>query len=93
MIKKKYSLSQADDKVVALQNGCICCSLRGGLLEEVIRLAEKEAFDYIVIESSGISEPGQITESFDTRLTEQMSTLGDVAGGLDARLRRVLRRM
>ncbi|GAA5901175.1 hypothetical protein JCM8208_002295 [Rhodotorula glutinis] len=53
-----------EETVVQLQNGCICCTLRGDLLEEVAALAEARAFDYLLIESSGISEPQQVAETF-----------------------------
>lgn len=56
-----------------MQNGCICCTLRGDLLEELFRLSKMQQFDYIIIESSGISEPEQVAEAFDVRLGDQMS--------------------
>jgi G3E family GTPase len=58
------TLSRLQDKVVELSNGCICCTLREDLLVEMIRLAEERRFDYIVIESSGISEPMPVAEVF-----------------------------
>ena len=58
------ALTRLEDKVVALSNGCVCCTLREDLLAEMIGLAKTRAFDYIVIESSGISEPMPVAEVF-----------------------------
>lgn len=78
LIKKTHSLTKTQEKVIALQNGCICCTLRGDLLEELVRISQLEEFDYIIIESSGISEPEQVAETFDARLAEQMGELADI---------------
>ena len=51
---------QADEELVELSNGCICCTMRGDLLREVARLARDGAFDYLLIESTGVSEPMQV---------------------------------
>ncbi|GEQ07844.1 GTP-binding protein [Staphylococcus haemolyticus] len=57
-------LSRTDKKLVELSNGCICCTLRDDLLQEVERLVEKGNIDYIVIESTGISEPVPVAQTF-----------------------------
>ncbi|MDN5621313.1 MAG: zinc metallochaperone GTPase ZigA [Psychrobacter sp.] len=57
-------LSRTDEKLVEMSNGCICCSLREDLLIEVRRLAEDNRFDQLVIESTGISEPLPVAETF-----------------------------
>ena len=54
-----HDVTKKQEQVVAMQNCCICCTLRGDLLEEVARLAEEGKVDYLVIESSGVSEPMQ----------------------------------
>ncbi|MBX2830028.1 MAG: zinc metallochaperone GTPase ZigA [Rhodospirillales bacterium] len=71
-------LSQTDEKLVEMTNGCICCTLRDDLLAEVRRLAEQDCFDYLLIESTGISEPLPVAATFDFR-DEHGQSLGDVA--------------
>ncbi|WP_436376902.1 GTP-binding protein [Cytobacillus sp. BC1816] len=61
---KKGGFSRADEKLVELQNGCICCTLREDLMIEVERLVKDGDIDYILIESSGISEPIPVAQTF-----------------------------
>ncbi|KZL78669.1 CobW domain-containing protein (CobW/HypB/UreG) [Colletotrichum tofieldiae] len=93
LIKKSHRLTKTEEKVIALQNGCICCTLRGDLLEELVNLSELHEFDYVIIESSGISEPEQVAETFDARLAEQMATLGEGPEGLDEDTMKLLKRL
>lgn len=72
------ALSRTDEQLVQLTNGCICCSLRGDLLSEVRRLAEADRYDYLLIESSGISTPMPIAESFTTE-DDTGGLLSDIA--------------
>ncbi|KAI5481577.1 hypothetical protein MNV49_002803 [Pseudohyphozyma bogoriensis] len=65
-----HHVKQQAEKVIQFENGCICCTLRGDLLEEVVRLAEAKEFDYLVIESTGVSEPMQVAESFAPEFAE-----------------------
>lgn len=58
-------LSRSEEKLVEMSNGCICCTLREDLLEEVERLAGEGRFDYLLIESTGISEPMPIAATFE----------------------------
>jgi G3E family GTPase len=63
LIQKGGVVSQNDDSLVALQNGCICCSLKMDLISQLHDLAAQKAFDYIVIEASGICEPAPIAQT------------------------------
>ena len=75
-----------------MQNGCICCTLRGDLLEELVNLSKLQQFDYIIIESSGISEPEQVAETFDVRLAEQMNVQA-MTGDMDENMRKMFGEM
>jgi G3E family GTPase len=78
MVKSEVTLSHQEEKLVEMSNGCICCTLREDLLLEINKLAKDNKFDYLVIESTGISEPLPIAETF-TFADEDGSSLSDVA--------------
>lgn len=63
-IISKAEILHREEKLIQMQNGCICCTLRHDLLEEVYALAKSGLYDYLIIESSGISEPMQVAETF-----------------------------
>ena len=63
LIQRGGMVAQADDNLVALQNGCICCSLKMDLVEQLRDLCAQQCFDYIVIEASGICEPAPIAQT------------------------------
>lgn len=64
LVAGEAGLSRTEEKLVEMSNGCICCTLRDDLLREVERLASEGRFDYILIESTGISEPVPIAQTF-----------------------------
>ena len=66
LIEKGAGIVEEDkDSIVPLQNGCICCSLKTDLMEQIISLTKQNKFDYILIEASGICEPQPIAETID----------------------------
>ena len=72
------ALIHKEEKFVQMSNGCICCTLREDLLEEVSKLAKEDRFDYLLIESTGISEPLPVAETF-TFEDENGISLSDIA--------------
>jgi G3E family GTPase len=72
------NLSRTQEQLVEMTNGCICCTLRDDLLNEVRQLAEQDKFDYLLIESTGIAEPLPVAATFDFR-DENGQSLSDVS--------------
>ncbi|EGR1562946.1 GTP-binding protein [Vibrio alginolyticus] len=77
-VQNEVSLNHSEEKLVEMSNGCICCTLREDLLEEVTKLAQEGRFDYLVIESTSIAEPLPVAETF-TFADENGLSLSDVA--------------
>ncbi len=78
LVRADTELSRTDETLVEMSNGCICCTLRDDLLGEVRRLAAEGRFDYLLIESTGISEPLPVAATFDFR-DEFGDSLADVS--------------
>ena len=78
LVQREVELNRAEERLVEMSNGCICCTLREDLLVEVGRLAREGRFDYLVIESTGISEPLPVAETFTFR-DEDGASLSDLA--------------
>ena len=78
IVQNEVSLNRSEERLVEMSNGCICCTLREDLLKEVTQLALENRFDYLIIESTGISEPLPVAETF-TFADENGVSLSDVA--------------
>lgn len=72
-VQRDVSLQRGSDELIEMSNGCICCTLRADLLEQISALARQQRFDYLLIESSGISEPMPVAETFAFLDTEGFS--------------------
>ncbi len=78
LVRADTELSRTDETLVEMSNGCICCTLRDDLLAEVRRLAAEGRFDYLLIESTGISEPLPVAATFEFR-DEDGESLSDIS--------------
>ncbi|EGG00431.1 uncharacterized protein MELLADRAFT_39712, partial [Melampsora larici-populina 98AG31] len=77
-ILKSHHINHSKERIIEMQNGCICCTLRGDLLEEIGNLAEDKSIHWLVIESTGISEPMQVAETVTSEdMKHQMEVDGE----------------
>lgn len=90
---KNHKVSQTTEKLIQLQNGCICCTLRGDLLAELASLTRQHEVDYVVIESTGISEPMQVAETFTAEFSSAMLEAEDQIANDDADTKKIIREM
>jgi len=78
LVKNEIKLSRTEEKLVELSNGCICCTLREDLIKEVKMLAHQRKFDYLLIESTGISEPVPVAQTFTFDTGEPLLNLSGI---------------
>jgi G3E family GTPase len=89
LVRDGGALSRTEERLVEMTNGCICCTLRDDLLDEVARLARQGRFDYLLVESSGISEPMPVAATFafgvdDDRVLDDLARLDTMVTVVDA---------
>ncbi|KAJ5114341.1 hypothetical protein NUU61_000100 [Penicillium alfredii] len=87
---KNHKVSQTTEKLIQLQNGCICCTLRGDLLAELAQLTKQNDIQYVVIESTGISEPMQVAETFTAEFSTAMLEAEDQIAEDDEDAKKIL---
>ena len=79
LIEKGGVVDQQDDSLVALQNGCICCTLKMDLVQQLSDIVKQHRFDYIVIEASGICEPAPIAQTICAYRTDYLRLSTDIS--------------
>jgi G3E family GTPase len=78
LVKNEIKFSRTEEKLIEMTNGCICCTLREDLIKEVGILAKQGKFDYLLIESTGISEPIPVAQTFTFDTGEELLKLSDI---------------
>lgn len=79
LVAEGNTLSRTEERLVEMSNGCICCTLREDLIEEVAKLAKEGRFDYLLIESTGISEPLPVAQTFYFDSEEAKQNLSEIS--------------
>ena len=79
LVANGSQLSRTDEKLVEMSNGCICCTLREDLMVEVEKLAKANRFDYLLIESTGISEPIPVAQTFSFATGDELYDLTQIS--------------